>query len=86
MLHPAEVLGFPLFHAECTQRSRKSSRSLLHSLALALTLALTLTLNHFVNEPLQTAAKLYGLMYFTYGSVTDYHGCPTDYKTLIKVM
>ena len=44
----------------------EGKKEVLHSLALAL------TLNHFANELLQAATKLYGLMYLTYGSKTDY--------------
>ena len=61
-------------------------KKVLHSLALALnlTLALTLTLNHLANEPLQTATLQYGLMYFTYGSMTEHKyliRCTTDYES-----
>ena len=48
----------------------KTSGEVLHSLWPYL--ALTLTLNHLTNEPLQMTTMLYGLMYFTYGSTTDY--------------
>ena len=44
----------------------------MHSLVQALTLTLTLTLNHLANKPQRTASTLFGLMYLSRGSTTEY--------------
>ena len=61
-----------MFITCCKTRIEKVVHSVATALTLNLALALTLSLNDLANQLLRMTSTLYGLMYLTNGSVTDY--------------